>query len=313
MLLIFCFLCNLLSTIICLFVLFLLAIAFFPSIYNLLLLTPLCIYKPVFLPMLPNLQTCLSPNVAQSSTLSFSQCCPIFKPFFLPMLPNLQTFLSPNVAQSSNLSFSQCCPIFKPFFLPMLPNLQTFLSPNVAQSSNLSFSQCCPIFKPFFLPMLPNLQNCLSPNVAQSSVFCVVLCGPFSFCLFSFDLLIVFFFLHLLITTPLVSPNTFLPLILLNDPIIQFNPWPFVSIFKPGREFLFLYFVVFLQFKKWEVHCSCLLLFFVILVELLILVIRFKPFNLLLPKCVKKFGFSHLSILIVPDNGYYRNASCALN
>jgi hypothetical protein len=42
--------------------------------------------------------------------------------------------------------------------------------------------------------MLPNLQTCLSPNVAQSSVFCVVLCGPFSFCLFSFDLFIVCFF-----------------------------------------------------------------------------------------------------------------------
>ena len=136
----------------------------------------------------------------------------------------------------------------------------------------------------------------------------------FLFVFFSFDLFIVcFFYLHLLITTPLVSPNTFLPLILLNDPIIQFNPWPFVSIFKPGREFLFMYFVVFLQFKKCEVQCSCLFLFvFVILVELLILVIRIRSFNVLLPQCVIFLGFSHLSILIVPDDGYYRNASCAL-
>jgi hypothetical protein len=114
----------------------------------------------------------------------------------------------------------------------------------------------------------------------------------FLFVLFSFDLFIVcFFYLHLLITTPLVSPNTFLPLILLNDPIIQFNPWPFVSIFKPGREFLFMYFVVFLQFKKCEVQCSCLFLFVVvILVELLNLVIRIRSFNVLLPQCVMFFG-----------------------
>ena len=86
-----------------------------------------------------------------------------------------------------------------------------------------------------------------------------------------------------------------------------------MSIFKPGREFLFMYFVVFLQFKKCEVQCGCLFLFVVvILVELLILVIRIRSFNVLLPQCVIFLGFSHLSILIVPDDGYYRNASCAL-
>jgi hypothetical protein len=45
----------------------------------------------------------------------------------------------------------------------------------------------------------------------------------------------------------------------------------------------------------------------------MILEILFKPFGLLAPKTFKIIWFSNLSTLSIPDEGYSRNVSCALN